>query len=103
MVLPSLVLVLAVAVGAVTAADARLACSDAARVGARALARGEHGEHARALALDTAPPGAVVRLSRKGGAAHVTVTARVAGLEVGGSAAVLLEPGVSPPPPEDVP
>ena len=51
MVLPALLLVLAIALGAVGAAAAQLSCADAARIGARALARGEPPERARALAL----------------------------------------------------
>ncbi|MDT0330942.1 TadE family type IV pilus minor pilin [Nocardiopsis lambiniae] len=101
--LPALLIVLAVAVGAVTAADARLACADAARVGARALARGESGELAREAALDAAPVGAEVHLARDGGTARVTVTAElrfgrvhVHPVGVRGTAAVLLEPGIPP-------
>lgn len=100
MVLPSLLLLLAVALGAITAAGAQLACADAARMGARALARGEDPEHARELALSAAPDSADVVLTDDGGTARVTV--RVA-LEVGsvlsfpvelsGTAAVPLEPG----------
>lgn len=98
MTLPSLLLVLAVALGAVQAASAQLSCADAARVGARALARGEHRDQVRALALSAAPAGADVHLSEAEGMARVTVRA---GLDLGpaitlavdGSAAVPLEPG----------
>ena len=100
MVLPSLLLVLAVALSAVGAAAAQLSCADAARVGARALARGESNEHARSLALAAAPDQARVHLSESDGTARVTVSAelrfgplRAPPLEVGGSAAVPLEPG----------
>ncbi|CAL9495048.1 hypothetical protein SUDANB121_03336 [Nocardiopsis dassonvillei] len=101
--LPALLLVLALAVGAVTAAEARLACGDAARVGARSLARGESEAQAGELARGAAPAGARVDLRRDGETARVTVTARVRfgrvhlhTLEVSGTAAVLLEPGVLP-------
>jgi Flp pilus assembly protein TadG len=100
MVLPSLLLVLAVALGAVGAAAAQLSCADAARVGARALARGESPDYARALALSSAPDGARARLSESGGMARVTVSAEprlgplpAPPLEVDGSAEVPLEPG----------
>ncbi|MFL1378265.1 TadE family type IV pilus minor pilin [Nocardiopsis protaetiae] len=101
--LPALLLVLALAVGAVTAADARLACADAARVAARSLARGESEAQARHLARAAAPNGARIDLGRDGGTARVTVTTRVRfgrvhlhTVEVSGSAAVLLEPGTPP-------
>ncbi|WP_273474162.1 TadE family type IV pilus minor pilin [Nocardiopsis sinuspersici] len=100
MALPSLLLVLGVALGAVGAASAELSCADAARVGARALARGEHHDRVRALALSAAPEGADVHLSEDGGMARVTVRAEprigplsALPLEVDGSAAVPLEPG----------
>ncbi|QUX29058.1 pilus assembly protein [Nocardiopsis akebiae] len=98
MVLPSLLLVLAVALGAVQAASAQLSCADAARMGARALARGEPHDRARSLALTAAPDGADVHLSQGGGMARVTVRARLLfgpgiSLPVDGSAAVPLEPG----------
>ncbi len=100
MTLPSLLLVLGVALGAVEAASAQLACADAARVGARALARGEPPEQARALALSAAPADAEVRLAEDGGLARVTVraglrlgTVLALPVEVDGSAAVPLEPG----------
>ncbi|MCP3015369.1 pilus assembly protein [Nocardiopsis dassonvillei] len=98
MVLPSLLLVLAVALGAVQAASAQLSCADAARVGARALARGEPHDRARSLALTAAPDGADVHLSEDGGMARVTVRALLPfgtgiSLPVDGSAAVPLEPG----------
>ncbi len=98
MVLPSLLLVLGLALGAVQAASAQLACADAARVGARALARGEHHDRVRALALSAAPDDAKVHLSEDGLMARVTVRAElgfgsVTTLSVDGSAAVPLEPG----------
>ncbi|MEE2045302.1 MULTISPECIES: TadE family type IV pilus minor pilin [Nocardiopsidaceae] len=97
--LPSLLLVLAVSFGAVQAASAQLACADAARVGARALARGEPDDRARSLALTAAPRGADVGLADDGHTARVTVRVELRlgplapPLGVDGSAAVLLEPG----------
>ena len=100
MVLPSLLLLLAVALGMIAAAGTQLACADAARVGARALARGEDPEHARDLAHSVAPDHAEVELTDDGVTARVTV--RVT-LEVGSvlslpvtlteTAAVPMEPG----------
>ncbi len=101
MVLPSLLLVLAVLLGAVTVAAAQLACADAARLGARALARGETDQRARELALSAAPDTAEVRLVHEAGTARVTVRAELSlgpaagpSVEVAGTAAVPLEPGV---------
>ncbi|MFI6579422.1 TadE family type IV pilus minor pilin [Nocardiopsis sp. NPDC050513] len=101
MVLPSLLLVLAVLLGGVSVAAARLACADAARVGARALARGETDERARELALSAAPDTADVHLAEDAGMARVTVRAELRWgpvtappVEVSGTAAVPLEPGV---------
>ena len=98
MVLPSLLLLLAVALGMIAAAGTQLACADAARVGARALARGEDPEHARELAHSVAPDHAEVELTDDGARVTVRVT-----LEVGSvlslpvtlteTAAVPMEPG----------
>lgn len=98
MALPSLLLVLGVALGAVEAASARLACADAARVGARALARGEPHGQARDLALSAAPAEAHVDLADDGDMVRVTVRtelrlALTLPVEVEGSAAVPREPG----------
>ncbi len=73
MVLPSLLLVLVLALGAVATAAAHLSCADAARVGARALARGESAERARALALSAAPDNAEAALVVGADTAQVTV------------------------------
>ncbi|MDA0566494.1 pilus assembly protein [Streptomonospora sp. S1-112] len=75
--LPSLVLVLGLAVAAVHAAGAYIACVDAARVGARALARGEPADVAHALAAESAPGSADITLTDGSGFAHVSVAARV--------------------------
>ncbi|MGW8438907.1 TadE family type IV pilus minor pilin [Nocardiopsis sp. NPDC055879] len=100
MVLPALLLVLGIALGAVAAAAAQLSCADAARIGARALARGESPERARALAMEAAPNGAHIDLTTDDDMARVTVRARVRlgpaltpPVGIDGVAAVPLEPG----------
>ncbi|MBV2366792.1 TadE family type IV pilus minor pilin [Streptomonospora nanhaiensis] len=75
--LPSLVLVLGLAVATVHAAGAYIACVDAARVGARALARGDPAEAAHALAAESAPESADISLTADSGFARVRVAARV--------------------------
>ncbi|MEV7597928.1 TadE family type IV pilus minor pilin [Kitasatospora sp. NPDC089797] len=60
-VLPALVLLAAMLVWAVLAAAAQITCVDAARIGARAAARGE--SDAVELARAAAPPGARVRMA----------------------------------------
>jgi Flp pilus assembly protein TadG len=71
--LPALVLLIAMLVWGVTAAAGQLHCVDAARVGARAAARGD--ANAAALAQSAAPSGAVVRLTTDGDSVQVTVEA----------------------------
>ena|SRR5580765_2127312 len=71
--LPVLVLLLAVAVSAVTVAGARVRAQDAAREAARALARGDTAA-ARRLVADAAP-GARLSVARAGD--NVTATVRV--------------------------
>lgn len=56
--LPVLVLVLTVALGAVAVVTDHLRCVDAARVGARLLARGEGAEVVRSEVAHQAPDGA---------------------------------------------
>ncbi|UOE22168.1 pilus assembly protein [Thermobifida halotolerans] len=99
MALPCLVLVLSVALACVHAAGSHLECVDAARIGARALARGEDEAAVRSLASGAGPPGSVVELSSEAGFVHVSVTATVRivpgtppVLRVGGSAAAPAEP-----------
>lgn len=88
--LPALVLVLAVALAAVDLGVAGVRCVDAARAGARQLARGEPAASAVDEALRLAPPGASVTTSSSGGRVAVEVTGRLP---------VLLRPlgGLSPP------
>ncbi|MFD0773356.1 TadE family type IV pilus minor pilin [Streptomonospora algeriensis] len=75
--LPSLVLVLGIALAAIQAGAVHVACVDAARVGARVLSRGEPEHAVRAAVADTAPGSADVRVHEHGGMARVTVTAPV--------------------------
>lgn len=77
-VLPVLLFVLAGAVAVVTVLGAQLRCVDAAREGARAVARGEADVAVRRLVDRLAPAGAVTRVSGDDEEARVTVTVRVA-------------------------
>jgi hypothetical protein len=61
-VLPALTVVLALVLWAVAAVTAQLACVDAARLAARALARGEQEAAVRAVVQQAAPSGASVSL-----------------------------------------
>lgn len=76
-VLPSLVLVLLLAVGVVVAAGAELSCVDAAREAARQASRGESDATVRGAALALAPPGATVGLQHHDGWVEVRVQARL--------------------------
>ncbi|HEY8728721.1 MAG TPA: TadE family type IV pilus minor pilin [Acidothermaceae bacterium] len=77
MVLPVLALLLAVALWSIAVATAQLRCIDAARDGARAVARGESDTVAIAVARDAAPDGAQVDVRRDGDRVVVVVSARV--------------------------
>ncbi|WP_344107433.1 TadE family type IV pilus minor pilin [Nocardiopsis rhodophaea] len=101
--LPSLVLVLGVGLAAVQAVTVQLACVDAARIGARALARGESEDAVAAVIASVAPDGADAELSQDGGFARVAVSAPVrlgsevtVPIRVVGEAATPREPGSSP-------
>ncbi|WP_373313659.1 TadE family type IV pilus minor pilin [Kitasatospora xanthocidica] len=72
-VLPALVLLAAVLIWGVLAAAAQIRCVDAARVGARAAARGE--ADAVDLARAAAPPGARVRVALAADTVRVDVDA----------------------------
>lgn len=87
--LPSLVLVLAVALGALEAAATHIACVDAARLGARALARGDTAEAAQQIALRSAPDEARAEVETDSPYARVTVSAPVRLGGVGGSLVVV--------------
>jgi hypothetical protein len=104
----SLVLVLALAVGAVAAAGAHLRCVDAAREAARLVARGEP-DRARRAAESIAPSGASVAIQVAGDEVTVQVAidnaGRIPGLTVSGRALGVLEPAALPtaPPAGSVP
>ncbi len=92
----SLVVVLALAVGAVAAVSAHLRCLDAAREGARLMARGEP-DRAREVVKEIGPAGAAVSVSVVGDEVTVEVSAGgpagLPGLRVSGRAVGVLEPG----------
>ena len=101
-VLPVLLLVLAGAVAAVTVVGAQLRCVDAAREGVRAAARGDDVATARALALQAAPDGMTVVVTRDGEDVRVVVSGRVPVLgpvpldvEVSAESVARSEPGVT--------
>jgi hypothetical protein len=73
--MPAAVLVLAVGLSALATAVDQLRCVDAARAGARLLARGEGIEHATAVSRQLAPDGATVTATVSGAQAHVAVEA----------------------------
>lgn len=75
--LPSLVVVLVLAVWVLLCVAAQLRCLDAAHVAARAAARGEVDAEVRSVAARVAPPGADVRVVRGGGQVEVRVSAQV--------------------------
>jgi hypothetical protein len=72
-VLPALVVVLVLCLWSVSVVGQQLRCIDAARTGARALARGETSAMARAAAQRAAPDGAIVTLHTTDGLAVVEV------------------------------
>ena len=92
----SLIVVLALALAAVSAVAAQLRCVDAAREAARLTARGEQvrGEE---LARKIAPRGAMVAVTVRGDEITARVSANpvaglLPGIEVGAEAAAVLEP-----------
>lgn len=76
--LPVLVLVLVLALWAISAAGAAMACADAARAGARAIARGEDPGAVGALVRQVGPRGATASSSADGSLVTVRVRVRVA-------------------------
>jgi hypothetical protein len=102
-VLPVLVVLLLVGLWAVGVVVANIRCVDAARDVARAVARGEPGDVAKRIGDRSAPPGAVVGISRDGADVRVVVDAEVKldwvllsklpSVKVRGQAAVQTEPG----------
>lgn len=100
MSLPALVLLVAVAVAAISTVRTQLECVDAAREAARAAARGESGE---AAGRRSAPEGASVTVTRDGDDVRATVRAWVLpagsalpGVELTATAVAAMEPGVGP-------
>jgi hypothetical protein len=77
MVLPILALLLAVALWSIAVAAAQLRCIDAARDGARAIARGEPDAIAIEVARVAAPSGAQVDVRHDGDRIVVVVSARL--------------------------
>lgn len=65
--LPALLLVTVLCVWSVAAVAVHVRCLDAARGGARALARGEDASAVRAVAADAAPAGARIEVLDLGG------------------------------------
>ncbi|TDD70479.1 pilus assembly protein TadE [Jiangella aurantiaca] len=74
---PALVLVLLMAVWAVTIAAGHLRCTDAAREAARAAARGEDPAVVRDVAAEAAPQGADVTVDEIDGTVEVQVSVRM--------------------------
>jgi hypothetical protein len=79
--LPALMLVLLFGLSMLGAVAAEARCAEAARIGARAAARGEADEVVRTWAERAAPPGAVVALRRTDDSVEVRVRAEVGGGE----------------------
>lgn len=73
--IPALLVVLVVSVSAVRLGIDEVRCVDAARLAARALARGDSEASARALASRAGPPGAGVVVGGTGGEISVEVSA----------------------------
>ncbi|HEY1971044.1 MAG TPA: TadE family type IV pilus minor pilin [Pseudonocardia sp.] len=94
--LASLMLVLALAIAAISAVGAQLRCMDAAREAARLVARGELDRASRAAGM-IAPSGARVEIVVRGDEVTVTVASavvgRLPGLLVSARAMGVLEPG----------
>jgi hypothetical protein len=75
--LPALLVVLALAVGAVVSVGAQLRCVDAARAAARVAARGDSDTAASRAGQQVAPHGARVRVVHRGDQVEVQVAADV--------------------------
>ena len=96
----SLVVVLALALAAVSAVAAQLRCVDAAREAARLTARGEQ-DRAQQLAHRIAPRGAAVVVTVRGDEVFTRVSANpvpglLPGIKVAAEAAAVMEPGERP-------
>lgn len=77
MALPSLVAVLFAVVWMLSAVSAQTRCAEAARLAARAAARGESALSTRFWALQAAPPGAAIEIDEGAGTVRVRVMAPV--------------------------
>lgn len=96
--------VLALVLWAVAAVTAQLACVDAARTAARAMARGEQEPAVRAAAQQAAPSSASVSIGRSGDLVVAEVSAQVGvtlpalgriGIPVRGRAVAAREPNAA--------
>jgi hypothetical protein len=97
--LGTLVVLLALALGAMAAVTDSLRCVDAARELARLAARGEP-DRGRSVAARLAPPGARLDLTRDGDTVSTEVSAELLSplpLRIGGRAVAAVEPGVEGP------
>ncbi|OHV29232.1 pilus assembly protein TadE [Parafrankia colletiae] len=83
--LPSLVAVVFLLLWMISAVSAQTRCAEAARLAARAAARGETPAATRAWALRAAPPDAVIDIEEVEGGVRVRVTATVG---AGGAGAI---------------
>ena len=72
--MPALALILLLCLWGIAAGAALLRCDDAARLGARAMARGDSSAQVRRVVTSAAPRGARAELAR--GRSTVTVTVR---------------------------
>jgi hypothetical protein len=102
--LPSLVLITAMALWGVRAASIQLACTDAARTGARAAARGESLTAVRELVERAVPKEATIQVHRDEATVSVDISAPVTSAAAIGLPAVIVhahaaaetEPGLPP-------
>ena len=97
--LGAFIAVLALALGAISAAIDQLRCIDAAREAARLVARGE-SDRARTAAAEIAPASANVAITVHGDTIQVDVRAKpvnglLPGLQLHGAAYAIAEPGES--------
>lgn len=77
--LPAVILVLLMSIGALMVGVDQIRCTDAARVAARAAARGDTDAVVRKNGERAAPPGSSVAIGSSGGLVRVTVTSPVRG------------------------
>jgi len=95
----SLVLVLGLALAAMSAVVATVRCIDASRELARLAARGE-AERGRVVAVELAPSGALLELVWTADAVRADVSVQLVRplpMRISGRAVAALEPGVGPP------